>query len=186
MQAPDRDVFEILRRRATYRYESPLPKQESIVLNTDMRNLPRELESGAHSIKCAITSPPYLDVTSFEEDQWLRLWFLGGPPYPTRGRVSRDDRYERQDLYWSFIADMWRSLGAVLAPEAHLVIRIGSRLVEPQTLRRVLGATAQFSKRNVQLISARVSTMKNRQTGAFRPGSKGCQYELDCHFYFRN
>ena len=24
--------------------------------------------------------PPYLDVTHFEEDQWLRLWFLGGPP----------------------------------------------------------------------------------------------------------
>jgi hypothetical protein len=182
MQAPDRDVFEILRGRAAYRYKSPVPRQESLVLHTDMRNLPRELTLWTRPITCVITSPPYLDVTSFEEDQWLRLWFLGGPPHPTRGRVSRDDRYERPDRYWSFIADMWRSLGAVLAADAHVVIRIGSRSVAPKNLKQVLAATSQFSQRKVQLVSACVSQMRNRQTDVFNPGSRGCSYELDCHF----
>jgi hypothetical protein len=183
MEAPARDVFDILRRRAAYRYESPIPQQESLVLHTDMRNLPRELQPWNRPIKCMITSPPYLDVTSFEEDQWLRLWFLGGPPYPTRRRISRDDRYESQDAYWSFIADMWRSIGAVLAPESHAVIRIGGRSVAPRRLKQLLSATSQFSKRNAELISARVSKMRNRQTDVFNPGSSGCSYELDCHFY---
>src|SRR5258705_2335387 len=46
--------------------------------------------------ECVITSPPYLDVTNFEEDQWLRLWFLGGPPYPTRHRLASDDRHMQE------------------------------------------------------------------------------------------
>jgi len=182
MQAPARDVFEILRGRAAYRYESPIPRQASLVLHTDMRNLPRELKRWTRPIRCVITSPPYLNVTNFEEDQWLRLWFLGGPPHPTRGRVSRDDRYERPDQYWSFVADLWRSLGAVLAADAHVVIRIGSRSMAPKKLKQVLSATSQLSKRKVHLISARVSQMRNRQTDVFNPGSTGCSYELDCHF----
>lgn len=46
-------------------------------------DLPRLVDAG--SVRCVITSPPYLDVTNFEEDQWLRLWFQGGPPKPTWG-----------------------------------------------------------------------------------------------------
>lgn len=183
LRAPRRDVFLILRARADYRYESPIPLGASLVLHTDMRNLPRERHRWNEPIRCVITSPPYLDVTSFEEDQWLRLWFLGGPPHPTRGRVSRDDRYGRADHYWSFIADMWRSLGTVLAPSADIVIRIGSRLVTPENLKVILAASSKLSRRSVRLVSSRVTELKKRQTDAFRPGSKGCTYELDCHFH---
>jgi len=78
LKAPKRDVFAILRGRAAYRYESPLPTGRSLVLHADMRTLPRHLSNWPEPVRCVITSPPYLDVTSFEEDQWLRLWFLGG------------------------------------------------------------------------------------------------------------
>ncbi len=185
LTAPKRDVFSILRQRAAYRYESPLPKGRSLVLHDDMRTLPRRLSGWPEPVRCVITSPPYLDVTSFEEDQWLRLWFLGGPPHPTRGRISRDDRYARQDQYWHFIGDMWRSMGSVLGRRAHIVIRIGSRTVSPRQLERVLTASSQISGRGVHLVSSKVTQMKNRQTDAFRPGSKGCAYELDCHYKMR-
>ena len=43
------------------------------------------------------------------------------------GRISRDDRYERPDAYWGFIADMWRMLGSLVAKDGHVVIRMGGQ-----------------------------------------------------------
>jgi hypothetical protein len=182
--APERDVFDVLAYSASFRYESPLPEGKSVVLHTDMRNLPRVIDLPNKSIRCAVTSPPYLNVTSFEEDQWLRLWFLGGLSYPKKGIMSRDDRHGTADNYWSFIGDMWRSLGAVMADNAHVVIRIGSRRISPDLLKRSLVGCGQFSGRKVKLVSHRVTEIKKRQTDAFRPGTKGCVVELDCHFRF--
>jgi hypothetical protein len=102
-RAPARDAFELLRRLARYRYESRPPEITGLVFNMDMRELPWFLRETGKKPRCAITSPPYLNVTSFEEDQWLRLWFLGGPPHPTYRQVSRDDRHETLSAYWDLI-----------------------------------------------------------------------------------
>jgi len=111
---------------------------------------------------------------------------LGGPPRPTIGRLSRDDRHSFPDNYWRFIADMWRSLGQVLAPRAQLVIRIGSSKLSPELLKRSLTASTQFAGRRIDLVGSEISELKNRQTDAFRPGSKGCSVEIDCHYRFRD
>jgi len=186
LEAPERDVFSILRGRLAFRFETPPPVGDAITLHRDMRELPWIQETFPRPIKCVITSPPYFDVTSFEEDQWLRLWFLGGPPYPTNGRVSQDDRHRREEDYWSFIADMWRSLGKLTDSKAHVIIRIGSRRLAPDRLRDKLAATAALSGRGIRLVATETSNLRNRQTDAFRPGSKGCSVEVDCHFRFRN
>jgi hypothetical protein len=181
MIAPERDVFALLRSRAEFRYASPLPEGDAIVLHRDMRELAWLKTALPKPINCCITSPPYFDVTSFEEDQWLRLWLLGGPPFPTRSRISQDDRYSESGKYWSFISDMWRSLGKVLSKNASVVVRIGCRRISPELLVKQLVATGQFSGRKVDLISNEVSIIKNRQTDHFRPGSIGCSVEVDCH-----
>lgn len=180
LAAPERNVFDLLANRLCFRYASPPPAGKAIVIHADMRELPRRIRTRLQ-VKCVITSPPYLDVTNFEEDQWLRLWFLGGPDHPVRARLSRDDRHTTESNYWQFIADMWRSIGAVLAPRSDVVIRIGSRSNCPEELLGKLVASAVFSKRKTQLASYGVSALKNRQTDAFRPGSRGCLTELDCH-----
>lgn len=183
--APERDAFKILGDMAQFRYASPLPFGSSIVFHADMRTLPTIIDTPiCDRIQCAVTSPPYMDVTSFEEDQWLRLWFLGGLSYPKKGAMSRDDRHGTADNYWSFISDMWRSLGAVMAERSHVVVRMGSRKISPESLKRGLSGCAQFSGRKIKLISNQVTEIKGRQTDAFRPGTKGCVVELDCHFRF--
>ena len=183
---PDKDVFAILKSVALYRYESPRPLGHALVIHGDMRKLPLDANLQAIQPKCVITSPPYLNVTNFEEDQWLRLWFLGGPPAPTTGRLSRDDRHLNSDRYWQFIADMWRSLGGVVGENGHVVVRIGSRTMETASVKRALSASSRFSGRMVSLISSRVTEIKRRQTDAFRPGTRGCRVEVDCHFKFKD
>jgi len=184
LQPPNRNIFTVLRQRALYRYETPPPQGDSIILHEDMRRLPLKHDRSFGQIKCVVTSPPYLDTTNFEEDQWLRLWFLGGPPYPTRGRVSRDDRHVDSGKYWQFIGDMWRSLGQIVASGAHVVIRIGSRKISADNITRALAGAAVCSGRRVKLLSADVSEIQKRQTDVFRPGTTGCKIEIDCVFRF--
>lgn len=181
-EPPERDVFELLRNRAAYRYESPVPRGNSTVLLRDMRELPWLGEALFQGIRAVITSPPYFDVTNFEEDQWLRLWFLGGPPYPTRNRLSRDDRYTFEEKYWAFIADMWRCLGRILETGAHVVVRLGSSRITPARLHHTLTACSLLSGRDIECVSSEVSTLKHRQTDAFRPGSRGVRVEVDSVF----
>lgn len=182
--APKRDVFAILRQRAAFRYASEAPKSRARVYNCDMRELPSLLsrQSERHLPRLAITSPPYFDVTSFEEDQWLRLWFLGGPPEPHVGRISRDDRHYTRGGYWRLIADMWRVLGAVMDSDSHIVIRLGLKDVPPRELVALLEGCSSFARRRVSLKSFETSDIRRRQTDAFRPGSVGCATEVDCHF----
>jgi hypothetical protein len=176
---PERDVFDLLRMQAEYRYESCPPQDRAVVYNEDVRGLPRVM--GGQKARLVVTSPPYLDVTSFEEDQWLRLWFLGGPSEPRRNWISRDDRHRTAETYWRFISDMWRSLGRVLDKRADVVIRIGASKMTPERLVEQLHVTSLFAGRPVKLLSTEVSSIARRQTDAFRPGTQGCRYEVDCH-----
>lgn len=178
--APERDVFQLLRDRADYRYESPAPQGEGHVLNLDMRELSRARLPAP--VKCVVTSPPYLNVTDYGEDQWLRLWFLGGDPHPTRGVVSRDDRHRSPDGYWRLIADMWRMLSAVVAPKGNIVVRLGGKGLEPEQLVTALAGTAQVASRRVRMVEHSVSEIARRQTGSFRPGTVGCRHEIDAVF----
>ncbi len=182
---PIRDVFAILRQRAAFRYASPLPEKSATVIRGDMRRLSWKSTPMPDDIRCVITSPPYFDVTSFEEDQWLRLWFLGGPAGPTRNRISSDDRHTIEARYWSFIADMWRCLGSILGRSASIVIRIGSSRITTDNIERQLTATAAMSHRHVTLVNAERSAIQNRQTDTFRPGSRGCREEIDCYYRMR-
>ena len=133
-------------------------------------------------VACVVTSPPYLNVTNFEEDQWLRLWFLGGPPYPTRGRISNDDRHGRANSYWQMIADFWRFMGYALKAEGHVVIRMAGKNLSYEDVVQRLRGCATFSRRDVKLVSSSKSAIPRRQTDAFRPGSRGVRFEVDAHF----
>lgn len=185
LKPPERDAFALLRRMIDYRYASPPVRGIAEIFETDMRELPRLLANYNTPIRHAITSPPYLNVTSYEEDQWLRLWFLGGPPHPTYRRVSRDDRHERPCEYWALIGDMWRSLGLILAERSHVVIRLGAVTDHPERLVDPLHGAAVFAGRSVRLLAWELSDIRHRQTDSFRPGAKGCKVEVDCHFLMK-
>ena len=179
---PQRDVFDLLRKHLVFRYESEPPALKGLALESDFRDLPSRLRGLKKAPRLVVTSPPYLDTTNFEEDQWLRLWFLGGPPNPTYRTISKDDRHDNPDSYWCLIADLWRVLGKVLARRAHVVIRMGGKKLTPERIASGLTANSSFSGRKVELIHTEVSAIKKPQTASFRPGAPGGGYEVDCCF----
>jgi len=181
--APDRDSFSLLRQQIAFRYETPPPEGVAVVYNSDFRDLAAlAKEDRLKPVDLVVTSPPYLDVTNFEEDQWLRGWFVGGSPMPRRTRRSRDDRYRNDGSYWRLIADFWRVVGLTVRPQGHVVVRIGGKRLEPERIVRQLTEASSFSRRRVRLVTWEVSKLRRKQTNAFRPGAQGCAEELDACF----
>jgi DNA methylase len=180
--APARDVFDILRGVALYRYASPLPDRRGRVAHCDARKLHTRFPNAFGKVSLVVTSPPYLDTTDYVEDQWLRLWFLGGPARPQK-RPNRDDRHRAADEYWTFLTEAWVGIRPLLARDAHMVIRIGGKRVAQDDAERGLKASlkAGLSTR-VRLVDRWSSSIVGGQVQSFRPGAEGIKMEHDFHF----
>lgn len=180
LRAPERDVFELLRDRAEYRLREGIPEPRGRVCLVDVRHAAGRFRSFAGSVTSVITSPPYLDITRFEEDQWLRLWFLGGPPRPTYHLVSKDDRYERAESYWKFLEESWRGIAPLLHKPATLVCRLGVGRLLVDAVIAAFTASVRTVWPKAELISEpAVTTLHRRQTSVLHPDSVGARYEVD-------
>jgi hypothetical protein len=184
IKPPKRDAFELLQQKIEYRLEKGVPERRGRVALSDARKVARRFKDARGKVAAVVTSPPYFDVTNFEEDQWLRLWFLGGEPKPTYSAVSHDDRYRGADNYFTFLKEVWKGIAPLLKRNAHLVCRIGARSFSHEEISKRLTETIrdQWSKAAV-IQDGEASDLKRRQTNAFRPGTKGCGVEYD--FVFR-
>ena len=179
---PPRDVFEILERMLAYRFRTSPPDGCATVVQTDARRVADAFPALAGRVTDVITSPPYLDTTNYREDQWLRLWFLGGQPIVPRGRG--DDRHYCKATYWSFIQASMKGLAPLLAKHARMVIRIGGRRLQKSELKEgLLRALTRGLDRDVQLVDDGVTTEVGRtQANVFRGEKVSCVQEHDFCF----
>ncbi len=177
---PRRDVFELLRHRASFRLGHGTPHLKGKAACCDVRQASRIFSDYRGTVAAVITSPPYLDVTKFEEDQWLRLWFLGGPPRPTYNRVSRDDRHRSQRAYWQFLTDAWRGIEPLLKRKAVMVCRIGARAIEPDELTsNFIRSLRSVWPRVLPLADPVVTPLPSSQAKTLSPKAVGCRFEID-------
>ena len=178
---PSRDVFSILRACADYRFQSPVPSLKGRVVEGDARRAKTLLRSYRGQVKLVVTSPPYLDITDYHEDQWLRLWFLGGAPKPRSGQ-AKDDRHRRVEAYWKFLGEAWRGVVPLLHDSAQIVIRIGGTRLGERELRTGLLNSLNSAGRKFKLAEARETVIKNGQRRAFLASSGKTSFEHDYRF----
>jgi DNA methylase len=179
-----RDVFDLLRKRAKFRLrEEDVPALSGEVALGDARASADLFSESRRKVKLILTSPPYLNVTNYEEDQWLRLWFLGNEPCPTYNTISKDDRHLDPVKYWGFLKEVWRGIEPLLSKGATLVCRIGAKdLKRDEVTDGLTESLKEIFSRLRRKKPPVVSRIRNRQTEYFRPGSKGCLYEMDFAF----
>lgn len=179
--APERDVFDILISQVDFRFAKGVPDVLGEARLGDVRNATSMFRKLKGKVKLVVTSPPYLDTTDYGEDQWLRLWFLGGAERP-KGRIFADARHSTSQAYWTFLAAAWNGIAGLLAPDCTIVIRIGgmsfsANEMEEGVLTSLRAGLGLASLDIVQPLG--VSEIKNRQTNVFRPGTKGKRVEYD-------
>ena len=168
--APVRDVFSILRNMSHYRFASALPAFRGEIALSDAREAAESFPHLLGQITDVITSPPYLNTTSYREDQWLRLWFLGED---IENHVRDDGRHHSVKKYREFLEESWAGVTPLLADEARIVVRIGGRKLPKEEAFELLdSALKRATQRSVQIQDEGVSSLvRNTQANAFL-GSK--------------
>ena len=181
LTAPRRPVFEVLRKAVVFRYRMPPATKKGRVRQTDARKASSRFVDLHGAVKLVVTSPPYLDTTDYSEDQWLRLWFLGGASKPEI-RKNKDDRHTNPAAYWKFIEEVWSGIKPLMAEESTIVVRIGGAKFTKEEL--AVGVTTTIQRamdghRVKPLHKGLTSLIRARETSGFRPGTRKANVEHD-------
>ena len=76
---PDRDIKAlILKKTAALLRDGPMPPHPPPLLTVGAAASTPAIVSG--SVRLVVTSPPFLDIVQYAEDNWLRSWFAGIDP----------------------------------------------------------------------------------------------------------
>lgn len=117
------DALDVIERRVHYVLRSCPPRASGRVMLGDAAASVATLRQ---RFDLVITSPPYYGMRTYGPDQWLRHWFLGGPPDVRYGSEGQLTRQPNQAAFVSALADVWRAVAARCVPGARLVIRFGA------------------------------------------------------------
>lgn len=78
-----------------------------------------------------LTSPPYVGVTNYHYDQWLRLWLLGGPP--TDHRINNQyngkhrGKFVNRVTYARMLSDVFERASRLMRRDAVVYVRTDRR-----------------------------------------------------------
>lgn len=176
------DVLDIIAARAErYLAERP-PTVEGMVQLGDSR------DSGTFDdcpkANLVVTSPPYYGMRTYLPDQWLRLWFLGGPGYVEYRQGEGQLEHTGVEHFASEIGRVWRNMALHSTPNARLVIRYGGihdRDAEPMDVLRASLAVSGW-----RIVTAKAvpdSDSGRRQVRQFQasPRKPITEFDVYCH-----
>ncbi|WP_218009116.1 DNA methyltransferase [Herbidospora cretacea] len=117
------DPVQVITRRAERMLRGLPPRTAGEVLTGDAASTVARLK---RRFDLVVTSPPYYGMRTYVPDQWLRNWFLGGPPNVPYGTAGQLATQRNQAAFVSAMAEVWRAVASRCSPGAHLVIRFGA------------------------------------------------------------
>lgn len=122
LNPPSVDLVDVIQRRAIRYYSNDLPASGAARL-ADSRD-PAAFAGLESGFRWVITSPPYYGMRTYIPDQWLRYWFVGGPPSVEYG-VAGQLTHSSPAAFADDLRAVWRNAAAVAEKGATLVIRFG-------------------------------------------------------------
>jgi hypothetical protein len=117
------DVLSIIETRAKRYLAAPPPSIEGRVLLGDSRV--EETFGDVPNARFVVTSPPYFGMRTYLPDQWLRLWFLGGPDYVEYRQPEGQLEHSSAAHFASELGRVWRNVASRARDDARLMIRYG-------------------------------------------------------------
>lgn len=177
------DVVQAVGRRATFTFSDMPPSTAGEVWHGDavgvLKNLRRRFD-------WIVTSPPYLGMRSYTADQWLRNWFLGGPPevdYQNGSALATADL----DDFVPQLAEVWTWCGMRAAPGARLIVRFGALPSVSADPKEVIGESlrrSEVSWRISRMLGAGLPRSSARQATQFAEVGRPVE-EIDCYAVLR-
>jgi len=128
-----------------------------------------------------VTSPPYYGMRTYVQDQWLRMWFLGGEEeidYENANQLCHGGH----DRFIEDLAKVWNNIGKRAQDEAHMYIRFGSIPSAKSDARKILRASLEAAGdwKLVSVRNAKTSSFGKRQAD-YMGGDSEPASEYDFH-----
>jgi DNA modification methylase len=79
-------------------------------------------EIGSDSVSLTVTSPPFLDIVQYKNDNWLRCWFCDLDAEAIGKNITMAHTI---DSWAGFMADVLRELFRVTKPNGHVAVEVG-------------------------------------------------------------
>jgi hypothetical protein len=116
---PDRDVKKlILRKTASLLSDGLMTPHPAALLTTGTAQSAPAIASG--SVQLVVTSPPFLDIVQYAEDNWLRSWFAGIDV----AKVAI--AHHRTETGWQkMVRDTLNELVRIVRPGGHVAFEVG-------------------------------------------------------------
>ena len=170
------DVLDVVSRKAEYSFGTlPARTRGGIIRGDSRTTLPSISGDGFNWV---ITSPPYYQMKTYVQDQWLRNWFLGGEDtvnYTIKGQLKHSNRRDfARDL-----AAVWKNITEACAPGARMVVRLGalpSSACNPSEILQESIDHADCGWKEEKIESAGTAKRGRRQSDQFG-GTKGTAHE---------
>lgn len=144
LRPPERDPVEFTCRKIAWRYAHGIPQTtESRVYLADSTHRLGGLSKTAKRLapegaRLLFTSPPYIGITNYHYDQWLRLWLLGGPEMPRSLGDKHRGKFYNTDHYRSLLFSAFSRASELLADDAVVYIRTDRRKATSRVTSKVL------------------------------------------------
>jgi hypothetical protein len=130
---PEINPLEFIFKKIEWRYEKGVPNVvDSRVLFGDstikLENIVERSEQTDIKFSLLFTSPPYCSVTDYHNDQWLRLWLLGGPevPQPIINEKYKG-RFSSKTDYYGLLDSVFGQCANIMADKSTIYVRTDSR-----------------------------------------------------------
>ena len=141
-EAPDLDPVEYMVRRLSWRYAQgtpPITKGSRAYLGNSIDVLDKlKCHTTSTKISLLFTSPPYLGVTNYHYDQWLRLWLLGEQPNALRKTGTHRGKFESTEKFAALLHDVFSRAARIAARDATIYVRTGRQESTHRVTRAVL------------------------------------------------
>lgn len=124
MRPPQIDPVDFFQRRIEWRYAKGIPcRKGNVILRLGDARKSLKQHRGAKA-DLVLTSPPYMGVTNYEYDNWIRLWALGGPSLP---QWSNEQRYQDKGRYNDMLKEVFNLTARRSKLDACIVVRTDAR-----------------------------------------------------------
>lgn len=141
---PEINPYDFFIQKLQWRYKKGVPQIQTdaqVILGDCTKELQRIVDNTIYTDKrysLLFTSPPYYAVTDYHVDQWLRLWMLGGTPYPKSANDSHRGRFGNKEDYYKLLDSVFEKCSHIMAPKSTIYVRTDSREYTLETTLEIL------------------------------------------------
>lgn len=133
LKPPEIDPQAFLEKKMAWRYANGLPTtiQSTVWLGDSCALLNRALnqirKGKMKPFSLLFTSPPYVGISDYHRDQWLRLWMLGGEPNASRSNEQHRRDFSAQNTYKDLLNTVFGQASEMMRTNGYVYVRTDAR-----------------------------------------------------------